>query len=140
MPADVMWYVENRIVYIRFHGVITPEEITQQQAENRQLILQGEPPVHMIVDQTDLESYPVSVKRLRDAFNVNPQIRERLGFVITISPSTMTRMLSSIISQISGVNNRQFDDLARAIRFLQQADQTLPELSLSPPAIKDQHD
>lgn len=130
MPAEISWYHENRIIYERFYGTITVEEmitLTQKSEEYREA---GIPLVHTIVDLSGIESFPKNLGAIRAAIK-RPAHMERIGWIIIYgTQNPILKFFASAITQVFGgqVRFRLCETLEQSLAFLTERDQTLPEL------------
>ncbi|HEX2622407.1 MAG TPA: hypothetical protein VHL11_19745, partial [Phototrophicaceae bacterium] len=58
MPYEFSWYVPRRVIYVRIHGDLTVNELTQLKEESRDFASKGDAPVHAIIDTLAMTSMP----------------------------------------------------------------------------------
>lgn len=127
MPYTVSWLVEKRVVYTRMYGFVSGEELVAQNEDMREYIQNSEHLLHTINDATDTTGTDMNLRDLQKTqFTDVPN----LGWAIYISPSKMNRFFASVITQLTNKRGRQFATLEEALHFLQEVDDTLPQLVL----------
>ncbi len=67
MPFDINWFVENRIIFAKAVSTMTIEELSVASNKVIKMIEERDAPlVHILSDESDLDSFPISVKALRE--------------------------------------------------------------------------
>jgi hypothetical protein len=105
-------------------GTLTLEEAHEISDMNSRRLAEGTPPVHIVVDVTQLERFPTSV-RLNT--NVTQYLRSpNLGWVVAVGDmGPLLNFAFSIIGQVARFNYARRDSLQAALQYLQQQDVTL---------------
>lgn len=127
MPYKVSWLVEKRVLYTRLYGYITAEELRSQKAVIETFIAESEHLLHMINDATETTGTDMG---LRDLQNMPYASATNLGWAIYINPNKLHRFFASVVTQLSGKRGREYATLDEGLRFLQDIDDTLPQLTL----------
>ena len=123
MPVDVGWLYENRIIKTRHYGRVTTQQLIDSMAKSQELTLQGEPPVHTIVDGRDVDgTIELSLGDLR---KLVPKVVEGSGWMISIQPRALDRFFTSLGMQIAGARYKFAPDEEAALRMLLELDPTL---------------
>lgn len=127
MPVDVSWLYKDRVIKIRHYGRITSEQLIASMKKTEELTLQGQPPVHSILDGSAIEGSPaVSLGDLR---RLIPTLTEGTGLMLVIQPRVMDRFFTSLGMQIAGARYKFVPDEAAAIRALLEHDPSLQDLA-----------
>lgn len=128
MPFKVAWYVENRVILTRYTGVITVEDIHLQMSQTKELIHQGTPLIHSIIDLSQIEKWPplnvVNEFRSTDISD----LRTKMGWSIIVANNVILKFGTALFTPIFKLRQRVFSTVDEALAFLQQEDSTLPPL------------
>ena len=117
MPIDISWIQPNRVIYERFHGTITLEEMSAIQQEFLNYLNEGDAPVHAIIDLSAVRDFPKSISQIRKGLVSTGNTQ--LGRVVLVTgKNPVLRFISSVISQL----------------ILKNAQYTLCDLLTKPPA------
>ncbi len=125
MPYSVNWLIENEIIYARYSGATTAQEMRDCLMKTRAMIEgSSRPLVHMISDVGDVtETVP-----LKESL---PIIREigspaQAGWSITLrEKSIFIKMGAAMGASIFKMRYRTFDTIEEALAHLKLVDQTL---------------
>ncbi len=131
MPFQVSWYVEKRIIYGRYYGEITLEELTEATDIIYDYLEETEAPAYLIADTTDVTRHPYSLAALRQA--LRKERHPNLAWSLGVTSNKMVRMMSGMLNQMARMQAKHFTKLEEALEFLQRLDSTLPDLSQKPP-------
>jgi hypothetical protein len=120
---DHIWLVPERVILSTLVGVSTLKDIELSNEEVLDMLNAGTPPIHIIVDCTNLESIPVNltqvISRMTHLHDPN------LGNVVAFGVNRWVRFMASAIfpftkTQIHFVNSRK-----EAITSIKQLDDTI---------------
>ncbi len=126
MPVDVSWLYENRVIKIRQYGHVTSGQISAALDRSRELIYQGQPPVHIVTNSTDVEgNIEVALKDLRQMI---PKAIDGAGLIVGIHPRALDRFMASLGMQIAGVRYKFAQNEQEALEALLEYDPTLNSL------------
>ncbi|HEX2621269.1 MAG TPA: hypothetical protein VHL11_14020 [Phototrophicaceae bacterium] len=125
MPYKIDWHVENRIIQCEVYGEFTLEEVRELSQAITERIRQGQAPVHVVVDPTQVEKYPLNIAAIK-AVVQKPE--PNAGWILLISTNTVIRFIMTMVVQMSGAHFRMSPDLKQALMLLQRVDGTLGEL------------
>jgi len=125
MPYTVNWYIENEIIYSRYSGVITAEELANCLTTVKTL-MENSPRnlVHAITDVGDV-TQPVALK---DSIRVVRQVgsSKHSGWTLTIrEKSILVKMSAGMGASIFKTRFRAFDTLDQALAHLKAIDEDL---------------
>lgn len=135
MPSEILWYYPERVLFTRFHGNLTENEITDGHAYTVNLLesVRHDDPLHFIYDAQYLKNASANILKLQElakTLTTNPQ----LGWVISVHDSSLVRIVAATTNQLFGKHSRHYARVEDAVAFLQNDDETLPELPLSLPS------
>lgn len=126
MPVDVGWLYEKRIIKTRHYGRVTAQQLIASMAKSQELTLQGDPPVHTIVDGRDVDgTVEISLGELRKMI---PKVVEGAGMMISIQPRALDRFFTSLGMQIAGARYKFAPDEESALQMLLEFDPTLRDI------------
>ena len=124
MPFEIRWCVENRVIYERVTGDVDFESTASAADQVSGLLNAGVAPVHMVIEMTDLKSFPTNVSKIHTVtqFMRSPA----LGWVVVIGSNPLATFFINVIRQIIKfpvVHQPSFD---QALAHLREQDPTLP--------------
>jgi hypothetical protein len=128
MPYSLKWYRENRIIVGSFQGIITVDELNSINQEAINLVRQGTPPVHDIIDTLALEKIPFDLRLVRNSFDVFSE--PNLGWIIVIARNPLFGFFGSTVSQLAGKRFRLVQNWDEALSTLVRVDTSLVDLQL----------
>lgn len=124
MAYNIDWYVENRVIYARMAGDVTPQEF-RTLLQNRVLMIDdvedGE--VHLIYDFSRLNL----LQNFGQIVQAIPKTRqEQMGWMIMVGDSTpIKRFWSEAIARVSHIKYKHLDKIEQALAFLQKQDSNI---------------
>lgn len=135
MPYSVSWYIENEIIFVRYYGTNTVDELREALLTTKALI-ESSPRqlVHVINDIGDIEE-GVSLK---DSL---PIVREvgghpRAGWSITLrEKSALMKMGAALGASVFKMRYRAFGTLEEVMAHLKSMDQTINWDKVNPSAV-----
>jgi hypothetical protein len=105
MACEVSWYRENQIVLIRFFDQCTVDDIVESNRLGSQYVAAATGIIHMLVDVTDVTSFPVNVFELGNA--VKNRDTQKLGWlVLVIKQSGLLQFAASTVLRWFAERNR----------------------------------
>lgn len=127
MPVTITWYAPRRVVMVRPHGHITIDDNRLINSSLVEYLAAGDPPVHLLFDQTEVLSFPMDIHQLRDALTV--MHHPAVGWVVIYSaPNRVADFVNSLLATIARVQYRKFANRRQALDFLMEQDATLKPL------------
>jgi len=124
---EFTWYIPARILHIEVYDDNDVEALQEFGDRARQLVQEGEAPVHILLDDADAAPPPVSLNVLKDALNMRSVDVQSLGWVIGIGDGAMVaKVIFPMLTKILGIKYTRVASLDDAIDFLQHRDPTLP--------------
>ena len=120
--------IEKRVIFQRLHGVFSVDDYYTRQQRELALLPEGTPPVHIVIDTSDVISTPNFVEFAR-----LPRIgkRDELGWIVLVITNPTFRFFASMLSQLAKRNYHIVATLDEAWTFLRERDDTLPEKPMS---------
>jgi hypothetical protein len=125
MPHQVSWAQEKRIILVNLIGSLDLEAGFQASNETNDFINQGTAPVHLIVDMSELKSFPTNITKVNQ---MNQYLKNPArGWVVVIGGNTLSNFLVNVLSQVVKFPVTQRPALNDALDFLRKNDATLVE-------------
>jgi len=140
ISVEQFWLIPQRLVFVRFTGHLTVEDIGQALEMSMDFVdnSTGEHPIHFLHDWTGLENFPTSIGMIRQSTRRKLKDRSKLGWVIAYgSNQRILRFVSDLTFQVFKIRFRMVDTEAEAVQLLQQIDPTLPSLPAIPTTQED---
>ena len=125
MPFESHWYVPRAVIYSRFTGATTEEDIVRHAQTLDALIAESDrPQVHVLVDSSAVTK-PLPFTATIRAVRVTPS-NERAGWVVTVGEQDpMIKFISDMARQIMKLRTRNFKTRDEALDFLKDIDDTV---------------
>lgn len=129
--AKSYWLEENKIAFIEYIGDFDDRaviELNQFVAEN--YLEKGNPPVHNIIDATQLGSFPKNLSALREGSSYSVH-HPNTGWILLVGfgSNPILKFLSSAVGQVLGIKFKQVETLEDAKSILRRVDNTLAQLA-----------
>ncbi len=131
MAHEIGWFVKGRVIYQRFYGAVTLEELGEASRTVSEFVAEGTAPVHGLIDITAVQQHPTTASEIRRALR-DLRFDPRRGWLIVIGVDPITRYLASVVFQLLGLRFRTVDTCDEALHFLAMHDETLDEPALLP--------
>lgn len=136
MSSRISWCVEGRVLYVYQDGFVTTDTINmtlrflahEVDRRNNPLRLR----THVITNMDNVKNTFSNVMPLTTAIK-DFYSRPYLGWSVLVAANSAHRMMMNVMANIMKARNKSFANNADALTFLQQVDQTLPQLPLSIP-------
>jgi hypothetical protein len=126
MAYQLTWYRDKRILLGTFSGGLTVNDLAEVNTIGTDMIRQGDPPVHDIIDALALDKVPLDLKLLKKSMQLFQE--PNLGWVIVIAKNPLFGFFGSILSQAAGKNVRVVSTWDEALSILARVDMTLNDL------------
>ncbi|MBC7813177.1 MAG: hypothetical protein H7175_18610 [Burkholderiales bacterium] len=123
MPAEITWQQQGRVVYQRYSGILTLDELRQGSILVAQHINAGTPPVHVITDARELKKYPASLEQIKNS--LSQANRGALGWTVLISTNYIQRFIATTTSRLARAQFQAVSSLDEALLFLNNVDASL---------------
>ena len=122
MPySAATWYVNKRVIHVRAYGDVTIDEMHAFNEQVTAMLDEGDPLVHLIVEDNDVEGMPKSLQTFKEAmpFAGHPD----LGWVLPVGNSSpILHFLTNMAAKIYRVRYQRMDSFAEAVAFLKGQD------------------
>lgn len=128
MPAEITWYIPNRVILVTYSDVIMAEDIQQSYLAIKEHIQEKSEVVHTIMDSTQVIRMGFTLKSIKDLFaGIEFNFH---GWVLNVTPvdtlsSKANSFLIAIVNQSLGFRSRTFKTMPEAFQFLREVDETL---------------
>jgi hypothetical protein len=124
MPIEIYWEIPQRVLYLRYSGHMTVQDIRDSIDQMREHFEDGLPLVHVILDIGEVTGYP-NLAELRHGLNYERSPKQ--GWTMFVGAEGIARFISSVLAQLAGNRFRMFDKAEHAMIFLNEMDETLQE-------------
>ncbi len=128
MPCELKWYIPDRIIYIRYWGDVTSDEMMQMEETMVSAADNAPGQVHCIADLRHMEKFPIDIKLISRVFNRTFRHPKLLWMVMLSNNTRLGDFLGSMVMQMSGVRHRILHEPAEVVEFFHSVDADLPEL------------
>ena len=129
MPASASWYQQGRIIYATVEGNLTMDEVVAVNQMVTQLLQEGQAPVHLIVDASKLDKFPIDLKRFASATSYLKE--PHLGKMAVISnQGGFVKFFASIITQAARIEMKMFDKVEDGLTFFRRVDFSLQDITV----------
>lgn len=120
MPNEITWLQEPHVILSRVHGVLAVEELLAAVPDIQQRLDAAAHPVHLVVDVSELTSFPTSIHLLKRAmpFGSHPN----MGWMVVYGASSLATTFAQIVMRITMQRYRMFDTREDALAFLAEQD------------------
>lgn len=120
MPVQLNWYIPERVLVAQYSGDVSREDIiTQYQKGIEMCDSVVSSYVHMIVDLSDVKSFPKTISDYKGTFGDKAK---NAGWVVLVGDNKVVRLLSSVVTNLMKVNFAYVQSIDEAIAFISQRD------------------
>lgn len=124
------WLIPNHLVFVRFGGDITVEQIAIAYKRSAELVQESSRIVHLLHDWEQVETFPTQLRELVSSTRSYRTRRENLGWVVAYgNENHLMKFLGNLFFQMARIKFRMFLERAEAIKFLERIDADLPPLT-----------
>lgn len=123
MGYQTGWYIENRIIFTQYGEKITLEEMQNVNDDVQKLLDEGNAPVHIIFDVSQLKEFPIDLSKAREtlAHFSHP----KMGWLIGYGMNPVMKFLSTVIANMFGVQLKSVNSFDEALSLLKRIDFSL---------------
>ncbi|GAB4531556.1 MAG: hypothetical protein OHK0046_52320 [Anaerolineae bacterium] len=129
MAVELSWFLTERILYFRYTGIVTVDDIhraTEQAVMMGNQVSTGT--VHALHNATDLHALPINLKLLT-SISTRGFRHPRSGWSVAHGlDNRVIRYVGSAVAELARARYKLVAEEADALRFLQQVDPALPDL------------
>ncbi len=118
MSYTMRWIYEHRIIYVRLYETLTTEELALYGKDLAALLNAApEPPVHILLDDTDLKQFPRHVTDFRPIMGL--MRHPKIGWLVAYgNPNPLAHYVSQIVSKVARLRYKRVDSKREALKFL----------------------
>jgi hypothetical protein len=132
MPHQISWAQDKRIILLNLIGSLDLEDGFKASNDTNDYINQGTAPVHLVVDMSELKSFPTNITKVNQ---MNQYLKNPArGWVVVIGGNSLSNFLVNVLSQVVKFPVTQRPALNDALDFLRKNDATLGETVTAPAA------
>ena len=134
MPFQLEWFVPQSVMLVTLNGDFTVEEISELSiriVEN--LDASGKAPIHILVDRSELNSFPILLAPIRrTATSLNDK---RVGWFVLYGKNDhkLLNFLTAMVFKMFGISHQQVETQEQAYTHLLTVDHSLPPWSKAQP-------
>jgi hypothetical protein len=125
VPIEVSWYVQGRVIYKRYYGVLTIGDLQASNALVAEYVASGKPLVHIIVNSQDVTKHPYSLKDINSTIPRTKSFHDGLGWTVMVSTHYIHRFMGQMASQMTRARFQTAVSLDEALQFLSSVDDSL---------------
>lgn len=125
MPIEVSWYLQSRVIYQRYHGVLTIEDLKLSNTLAIEYVMSGNPLVHAVIDAQDVTKHPYSLKDVNGTLPRSKMFYDSLGWTVMVSTHYIHRFMGQMAAQMTRTRFQTAASLDEALQFLNSVDATL---------------
>jgi hypothetical protein len=126
--CQLSWIIEGRVFYVKWPEIIDHEGTIAFRADMTTYLSQATgAKVHAVSDTYLVKQLP-KIQEIQQAMSVIKH--DNLGWIVSLEPNHgLVKMMAQVISRIRPMHVRFVKDVDEAIRFLNEGDPTLPDLT-----------
>jgi hypothetical protein len=124
MTVSVNWKIEKRLILVKFEQIVSIDQIAYSSHMVTQYLRAGSKPVHVLVQMENVTRYPHEFGKLAE---VIPHLADQnLGKTILVRKNDrLINLMISVIRHAVQIDLRMFDDVDKALHYLNENDPTL---------------
>lgn len=124
MSVSVTWKIENRLILVKFEKIVSIDQIAHASRMVTEYLRAGSKPVHVLVQMENVTRYPHEFGKMAEAI---PHLADpNLGKTILVRKNDrLVQLMVSVIRHAVQIDLRMFDDMEKALHYLNENDPTL---------------
>ncbi len=119
------WAIPERVLHITYKTALQRDDLVEVAQQMERFYEQGQAPVHVISDHTDMPSVDADLGSLRETFKVFS--RDKWGWMMLIGTNNLLNFFAVILERFFRIQIRHADSPEDALLSLQRLDQTLSD-------------
>ena len=119
--SEMRWYISKRVLLVEHYGNITVETLRDVNAEMTQYLEDGDAPVHVISDSSQMDDFPTNVNQIRK-IQWTILNDDRWGWMVAVGVNSMVRFLVAVMSSIFGLRIKTADSIEEAEKILRRVE------------------
>ncbi len=104
MPHEAQWLAGKKVIHMKYTGIVEREELSELNNILSTYIEDGEEPIHIITDLTDMDKLNVDMKSLRTTFTI--MWDTRWGWIMIVGADPITKFFGQLVSHAFGKKMR----------------------------------
>ena len=124
MAVNISWYVENRVILAHVEGVVDDEGMHAFNTTIGDFLENGQAPIHLIVDTTEIKQFPTNLRTLRKSQAY--LTHSNMGWIIVINTNPMLNFLVHVLTSVAHVKERTVKTFDEGKHILASLDASLP--------------
>ncbi|HVU14148.1 MAG TPA: hypothetical protein VHD90_22875 [Phototrophicaceae bacterium] len=123
MGFRISWYIEKRVISLKFSEAITERDLIQAIQQTTDYIEHGIPPIYNVIDTLDITEFPTNLRWILQVMRRNKA--GLMSWNILITSNRTIQFLGTTFLQLLNVQIHTCANFAEAEAFLRQADPAL---------------
>jgi hypothetical protein len=116
MPVELGWYEENYILYSKYTGNVTLEELRTTIREATKIVLGHPHPVPHIIDVREMTSVHTNLKDFSD-IGADLKGVDKRNWVIIVGITGIPKFIATMITHMAGLNCKMAASIEEAQTF-----------------------
>jgi hypothetical protein len=125
MAHKSSWLIDKRVMLLEYDGNVDKNEIGQLNEELNRFLDEGNKPVHIISDNSNMGKADLSIQLAREAFTAMK--RPGWGWVIFVGLDRLIRFFAEVFATQFGIKIKIAANREEALIILKKLDLTLEE-------------
>jgi hypothetical protein len=125
MTHKSSWLIDKRVMLLEYEGNVDKNEIRQLNEELNRFLDEGENPVHIISDNSNMGKADLSIQLAREAFTAMK--KPGWGWVIFVGVDRLIRFFAEVFATQFGIKIKIAANREEALIILKKLDLTLEE-------------
>lgn len=117
MPVEVKWHQEGHIIYNRFYGDVSFDDLQESNRLCNQMVVDAPTKIHMIVEITEMDSFPTQLSQFGDVIKMLSST-PNIGATMIVGANRIARFVTNVVSQLARLEFRMVDTMAEAEAIL----------------------
>ena len=132
MAAQLSWYLDDHVLYLKLQGIITPDTLSQICESALEIVSKRNRPVHMIIDAQKAASLPTESGPLRNSMT-KLLAHKNVGWSVMVTHNIMFQAIMN--RMVHGLTDRwgYVGSLSEAADTLRRTNVYLPLIPSSSP-------
>lgn len=124
MPFEVMWYLQDRILWVSAHGELSLADFCTYNTTLETHLSDKSKHVHIIISLINIQNSPLTVKAVADSLLVYRH--KMIGWnILIVDKNVLTRFFASTLGQLYKLHFTWAEDFDHALDLLIEKDSVL---------------
>lgn len=123
MPPSLSWLIPDRVILLNMLDTTTAEELLASDRQLTQMMDDGTPPLHVVMDLTHARALPSLLTTHQIHFATHPGLGRG---IVCGQANPVVRSIIQVGGRLLGLHMRVVNTRDEALAYLRQIDATLP--------------